>query len=207
MNIGHILLHALKETAILLPFLFFTYLFLEWIEHRGAEKMEGVLEKSGKIAPALGAFLGIIPQCGFSASAAGLYAGRVISLGTLVAVFLSTSDEMIPVLVVGGVDGITLLFILGVKVAVAIAVGYLVDVLYHPSHHHTHHIGEMCENEHCHCEKGIWYSALMHTLQIAGLIFLVNLGFCAFIEGIGEDAVANFVSESGVFAYLLSAVV
>ena len=114
---------------------------------------------------------------------------------------------MIPVLVIGGVDGITLLFILGVKVAVAIAVGYLVDVLYHPKHHHTHHIGEMCENEHCHCEKGIWYSALMHTLQIAGLIFLVNLGFCAFIEGIGEDAVANFVSESGVFAYLLSAVV
>ena len=207
MNMWHILLHALKETAILLPFLFFTYLFLEWLEHRGAEKMEGVLEKSGKIAPLLGAFLGIVPQCGFSASAASLYAGRVISLGTLVAVFLSTSDEMIPVLVAGKVDGLTLCLVIGVKVAVAVAVGYLVDLCYRPHHDHSHHIGEMCENEGCHCEKGIWYSALMHTLQIAGFIFLVNFGFICLIEGVGEARVATFVADSGIFAYLISALV
>lgn len=203
----HILLHALKETAILLPFLFLTYLFLEWLEHRGAEKMEGVLEKSGKIAPALGAFLGIVPQCGFSASAAGLYAGRVISLGTLVAVFLSTSDEMLPVLVAGRVNAPTVLLILGVKVGVAILLGYLVDLVYRPAHPHTHHIGEMCENEHCHCEKGILHSALSHALGIAGFIFLVNLAFGTFIEGVGEEKVANFLAQSGIFAYLLSAVV
>ncbi len=203
----HIFIHAIKETAILLPFLFFTYLFLEWLEHRGAEKMEGVLRKSGKIAPVFGALLGIVPQCGFSASAAGLYAGRVISLGTLVAVFLSTSDEMLPVLVAGGVGFPTVLLVLGIKVAVAILAGYLIDLLYRPAHEHTHRIGEMCEHEHCHCEKGIWYSALMHTLQIAGFILLVNLAFGAIIEGVGEEAIANFVAKRGFLAYLLSSMI
>ena len=202
----HIIIHAIKETAILLPFLYLTYLLLEWIEHHGAEKMEGVLQKQGKFAPLCGAFLGLVPQCGFSASAAGLYSARVISLGTLLAVFLSTSDEMIPILIAGRIPATVILLLLGIKLVVALAVGYGVDAFYRPkSQDHHHHIGEMCEEEHCHCEKGIWISSLLHTLQIAGFIFLVNFSLSILLEWVGEGNVAAWVSGSGIWAYFTTA--
>ena len=95
----HLMEHTLKDTIGILPFLFLSYLLMEWLEHRAGERAACVLKRSGKVGPLLGGLIGVVPQCGFSASAAGLYAGRVISIGTLLAVFLSTSDEMLPILI------------------------------------------------------------------------------------------------------------
>ena len=98
-----VLWHGFLDTLKLVPFLFLTYLLMEFIEHRAADKTRAFMKSAGKLGPLAGGALGAVPQCGFSAAAANLYTGRVISLGTLIAVFLSTSDEMLPILISGNV--------------------------------------------------------------------------------------------------------
>ncbi|MBR7098616.1 MAG: arsenic efflux protein, partial [Clostridia bacterium] len=97
-EILHLIEHSLLDTVKLLPFLFLTYLLMEYLEHRSGNVTERWLKGSGKIGPLVGGALGIVPQCGFSAAASGLYAGRLITTGTLIAVYLSTSDEMLPIM-------------------------------------------------------------------------------------------------------------
>ena len=129
----HTLLHSVLDTAKLLPFLFLTYLLMELLEHKAGERFERVLRKSGRFGPLLGGALGAVPQCGFSAVAAGFYAGRVITPGTLIAVFLATSDEMIPVavgkVVEGEADPLFIVKLLGIKIACGILVGLGVDLV------------------------------------------------------------------------------
>ena len=171
------MLDVLMDTAIdgikLLPFLLITYIIMEYIEHKTGEKAKKVIQKSGKFGPLWGGILGIFPQCGFSAAAANLYAGKIITLGTLIAIFLSTSDEMLPVLISEAAPIGTILEILGIKLVIGIIVGFLIDIVGRafkkkkeesPS---EEAIGEICEHEHCHCEEeGIFLSALKHTLHI-----------------------------------------
>jgi len=94
-----ILEHTILDTLKLIPFLFITYIIMELIEHHAEEKTKKIIKKSGKFGPVLGAILGVVPQCGFSAVAANFYAARIITRGTLIAIFLSTSDEMLPILI------------------------------------------------------------------------------------------------------------
>ena len=94
-----VILDTVLDTLKLIPFLFVTYLVMEFIEQKASEKLEEKIRRSGRLGPVLGGILGIVPQCGFSASAASLYSGRLISAGTLIAVFLSTSDEMLPIFI------------------------------------------------------------------------------------------------------------
>ena len=122
-----VFLDALIDSLKTLPFLFAAYFLIEYLEHRASSKMERGLQKLGKFGPIGGAILGVVPQCGFSAMGATLYAGRVITLGTLVAVFLSTSDEMLPLLVAERVDAGLLAQVLLAKAAVAAVVGLAVD--------------------------------------------------------------------------------
>lgn len=116
------MLEVIEDTLIdcikLLPFLFITYLIMEYIEHRTSNKAKETIKKSGKFGPFIGSLLGIVPQCGFSVSATNLYSGRVITLGTLIAVYLSTSDEMIPVMLSEAVPVSTILIILAIKFAI-----------------------------------------------------------------------------------------
>ena len=123
----HIVTHALEDTLPIVPFLLITYLALELLEHAAGDRVNGVVKRAGAAGPVVGALLGIVPQCGFSAMGATLYAGRVITLGTLVAVFLSTSDEMLPLLVAERVDAGLLAQVLLAKAAVAAVVGLAVD--------------------------------------------------------------------------------
>ena len=141
----HLIEHTLTDTLGILPFLFLTYLLMEWLEHRAGAKTAQLLRRSGRVGPLLGGGLGLLPQCGFSASAAGLYAGGVISAGTLLAVFLSTSDEMLPILISHRVAGGRIAAILAVKIAIAAAAGFLTDVFFRrryvsagEHHHHEH---------------------------------------------------------------------
>ena len=124
----HFFEHALEDTLALVPFLFVTYIALEALEHAAGARANAVVRRAGAAGPVVGALLGVVPQCGFSAMAATLYAGRVVTLGTLVAVFLSTSDEMLPMLVAERVEPGLLLRVLGLKVLVALITGVLADL-------------------------------------------------------------------------------
>ncbi len=143
-----VLLHGLLECARLLPFLFITYLLMEYIEHRAARRAEGFIRSSRGFAPVLGGLLGVVPQCGFSAAAANLYSGEIITVGTLVAVFLSTSDEMLPILISGNFSAAAIFSILGYKAVCAIICGVALDLVLRKikgkngsaqEHSHEHH--------------------------------------------------------------------
>ena len=149
-----ILTESVIDTLKLIPFLFLTYLAMEALEHSASHHVRAAVEKSGKAGPVVGSILGALPQCGFSAMAATLYAGRVVTAGTLVAVILSTSDEMIPVFVAHQESPTRLFGILALKVIVGIIVGLLVDValrMLHRTGDGRPHIHELCERDHCHC--------------------------------------------------------
>ena len=122
-----ILLDAGKDTLSLVPFLLVTYLALETLEHVAGDHVNGVIKRAGAAGPVVGSLLGIVPQCGFSAMAATLYAGRVVTLGTLVAVFLSTSDEMLPLLLAEQVPVQTMAMLLASKALIALVTGFVVD--------------------------------------------------------------------------------
>ena len=151
-----VLADSVVDTLKLIPFLFVTYLAMEALEHAASHKVQDAVEKAGHAGPIVGALLGVLPQCGFSAMASTLYAGRVVTAGTLVAVILSTSDEMIPVFVAHQVPAPRMVAILGVKVVVGLLAGLLADLAIHLMHREGDghmHIHELCEREHCHCEE------------------------------------------------------
>ncbi len=148
--LSSVLLHSLEEFISILPFLFLTYLLMEFLEHKAGSKMEHAIRRAGKVGPVFGSLLGIIPQCGFSAAAAGLYSGKVITLGTLIAIFLSTSDEMLP-LMIGHAHPLTIIKIVAVKVLIGMAAGFLIDFCYriYKNKHHAH----KPEHKHKHAHK------------------------------------------------------
>ena len=195
-----VLLDALLDTAKLLPFLFITYLILEFVEHKAAEKTRAAAAKAGALGPAVGGLLGIVPQCGFSASAANLYAGGMISVGTLIAIFLSTSDEMLPVMLSEQASVTRILTVLGIKAACGILIGFAADLTLHlcKKAPQKKDISHLCHEEHCHCERGIWISSLVHTAQIALFIFVFSLLVGGIIYFVGEDRIASLASDAGV---------
>lgn len=209
-EIIHVLEHGIIDTVKLVPFLFLTYLFMEYIEHKTSTKVKNLVHKSGKAGPLIGGLLGAVPQCGFSASAASLYAGRVISLGTLIAIFLSTSDEMLPILISEAVDVKVILPILGIKVAIGMVAGFVIDFAMHfgkKPETEEFKIHDMCEHGHCHCEKSIWKSALKHTLQITLFILIVNLVLGFVIEFVGEESLANLFFAKPVIGEIVAGLV
>ena len=149
------LLDAILDTAKLIPFLFITYMGMEYLEHKAEKHTTGMLEKAGHFGPLIGAAVGILPQCGFSAAASSLFAGGVISVGTLIAVFLSTSDEMLPIFISEGVHPATMLRILATKAILGLISGFLLDVFMRHGRHTKapeKHIHDLCVHEHCDCD-------------------------------------------------------
>lgn len=151
-----VLADSVIDTLKLIPFLFVTYLAMEALEHFASNKVKETVERAGAAGPVVGGLLGALPQCGFSAMAATLFSGRVVTAGTLVAVILSTSDEMIPVFVAHQQPAGRMLSIIAIKVVLGIVAGLLLDLVLRLLHRagdgHTH-IHELCEREHCHCEE------------------------------------------------------
>lgn len=193
---------ALLDGIKLLPFLFLTYLVMEYIEHKTSQRTGMILQKSGKWGPVLGGMLGVVPQCGFSAAASNLYAGRIITLGTLFAVFFSTSDEMLPVLISEQAPLPVIAKILGIKAAIGILAGLLVDLWIRKtrgSEKEGLRIEHICDHQHCHCGEGkILTSALRHTVQIFFFIFLISAALNMIIGLIGETRLGEFLSEKPV---------
>ena len=210
------ILEVLQDTAIdtikLLPFLFITYLIMEYIEHKTSNKVKDVIKKSGKFGPLLGAIVGIFPQCGFSVSATNLYAGRVITLGTLISVYLATSDEMLPILLTEAVPAGKIFTILGIKLVLGIVAGFIIDFVIRmfrkeKVEEQEEKIEEICEHEHCHCEEGIVTSAIKHTLNITIFIFFITLVLNGIIAYIGEDTIAHFISKNVILGPIVAGLI
>lgn len=150
----HVLEHSVSDTLYLIPFLFVTYLAMEWLEHKTGAKTQKAIRHAGAAGPVVGAFLGVVPQCGFSAMAATLYAGRVITLGTLFAVLLSTSDEMLPIFLAENVAPNTILSIMGAKVIIGMVMGFVVDAGLRLMRRDKDklRIHELCAQDKCGCD-------------------------------------------------------
>lgn len=202
---------TLLDCGKLIPFLFLTYLAMEWLEHKAGQKTWEFIKRSGRLGPVPGALLGAVPQCGFSAAASNLYAGRVITMGTLLAIYLSTSDEMLPVLISESADPVLILRILALKVAIGMTVGLLVDFLCRgrQTGKEEGSIHEMCERDHCHCgeKKGIWRSALRHTLQITAFLLAITFALNLAIYFVGEEALAGLILNRPAAGSLLAGLV
>ncbi len=214
--ICEVALDALIDSVKLLPFLFVTYLAMEYLEHKTSDKSNQLVERSGKFGPLYGSLLGIVPQCGFSAAATNLYAGRVITLGTLIAIYLSTSDEMLPILISEKVSILLILKILFVKVVIGMIAGFAIDFIHQKflrfTHmkdpHHLPDIHHMCEHEHCHCdEKGIFPSALKHTVEIFVYILVISFLLNLVIAYIGEDTLSSFILNRPVIGELAAGLI
>ncbi len=207
--LDEVLLHGLLDTLKVVLFLFFTYLLMEFIEHRASDKARSIMKKAGSAGPLIGATLGAVPQCGFSSAGANLYTGRVITLGTLLAVFLSTSDEMLPILVAGQVDGLKVLLIIVYKTAVGLFVGFLCDFIIRLSGRGRREIDidEICENDNCHCERGILRSAIHHTLTVSLFVLAVTLIINAIIFFIGEENISGAVVNIPILSHLICSLI
>lgn len=214
------MLDIIKDTVLdsvkLLPFLFITYLLMEYIEHKMGNKSKKIIKKSDKFGPFFGSVLGIFPQCGFSVSATNLYAARVITLGTLIAVYLSTSDEMLPIFISESVSPIIILKILGVKLLIGIIAGFLVDFVIRFTRkkkvdneiYEEDEIKDICEEEHCHCnEFGIFKSALKHTLNIFLFILLVTFIINIIVYFVGEDNISKLLLNKPILSPVISALI
>ena len=207
----HVLIHTFKDTVGLVPFLFLTYLAMEYMEHKTAGKIQDVIKRAGKVGPLFGGLLGAVPQCGFSAAASGFYAGRVITLGTLIAVYLSTSDEMLPILL-SEADTIgipAILKIVCLKAFIGILVGFIIDLLMKPKHEEHEHIHEICEHDHCHCGEGssVFKSALVHTGQVTLFIVAITFVLNLLLEFGGETVLESLVLNKPIIGPILAGLV
>ena len=203
---GHVLWHAFLDSLQILPFLFLTYLLMEWLEHKAGERVEKAVAKAGKAGPLFGGTLGLFPQCGFSAVMAGLFAGGVVSVGTVLAVFLATSDEMIAVFLGEGISARVIFTVLGIKLAVAVLCGFVADIFFGTHHEHVH-IEEHCREEHCGCENGIWRSALHHALHVFFFILVINVALGAVLECMGTERLALLLGGVPVLSQCVVALV
>ena len=201
---------VLHDAIPMFPFLFVTYLLMEFLEHKGNDRFTKGLENARRLGPVLGALFGVIPQCGFSVLAGGLYMNGTITLGTLIAVFISTSDEAIPILVSRPDQFSTLLAVIMVKLVIAVVVGYLVDSLVKNHHLKKNH---PLKDIHADCEKeeeehhGIVYIAFLHTIKIFVFVFAVNLLLSFVIHYVGEDTLKTLLASGSVMQPILAAIV
>ena len=207
----HTLHHSFEDTIKLVPVLFIVFFLMEYFEHKAGDKLTAIMKKIGSssVSGVLGgAALGCIPQCGFSAAASNLYAGEMISMGALVAVFLSTSDEALP-LMLSDPDSVGHIWkLIAAKLVIAIAAGLMIDAVSKliKSNKAEKSFAEFCSD--CGCgEHGIWYSALVHTLSTTLFILIVNLILTGVMEFAGEDMVTEFLSNMGFAQPFVAALV
>ena len=203
---------SLIDTLKLLPFLFLTYLAMEYLEHKANGAPEKVLKRSGQFGSLIGSALGLIPQCGFSSAAAGLYSAKVVSLGTLVAVFLATSDEMIPIFISHGASLTLVPKVLLIKFVIAAIAGLLVDLVIKLIYkkkglEQKANIHEICERDQCHCHHDLLKSALVHTGKVSLFILVFSFILNFLVYFVGESNIALLVLNKPILANILAAIV
>ena len=202
------LLDALLDSLKLLPYLLVTFLILELIEHK--IKYMKIFSKKSRLMPVVGGALGALPQCGISTMAANLFSSHLITVGTLIAIFLSTSDEMLPIMLGEQVEISLILKTVGLKVLIGIIVGLIADFAWRRKDKDKAEpdIAHFCEGEHCHCEKnGIIISALLHTLKTFLFVLAANMLIGIIIFLVGEENIANILLGKDFWVVLLAALI
>lgn len=204
-----VFLDALVDTAKMLPFLFGAYLLIEFLEHKASDKLANSLRKMGPFGPIGGAVIGCVPQCGFSVAVTNLFSGRLVSLGTLMAVYIATSDEAIPILLSGGNASDVGKLILA-KLIIAILAGLLIDTIlrffHRKGNEEEESFSDLCEG--CGCEEhGVVYSALKHTVQIFIFLFITSLVLGFAMELLGEDRLGSILMTDSIFQPFLAALI
>ena len=199
-----IVLDTCIDAIKILPFLFLTFFMVEYLEHKMNKKNQNWIQKAGKFGPIIGSSLGVAPQCGFSIAATNLYVTRIASLGTLIAIYLSTSDEMLPILLAQKIDFSTILAILFFKWIVGILVGMVIDFCLRKRRKEEIQY-ELCEHDHCHCEReSVFFSSLKHTigtfLYLVVITFMINVLFNYY----GEEIFEKLFLKGSIFSPFLS---
>lgn len=209
-----IITETIVDSIKILPFLFLSYLLIEYIEHKSSQKLQKALSTSGKYSKVAGGLLGILPQCGFSAVAANLFSGRLITIGTLISVFLATSDELIPIMISHPEMTKDLVIILLVKLLIAIIAGSIIDGVLnkrkkkeskydeHEMHEHVH---EICKD--CDCEHGIIKSTIRHTLSIFFFLLIITFGINLIVEFIGEENFSKIILSGSIFQPFVASII
>ena len=201
-----VIVDTLLDALKLLPFLFVAFIIIEFVEHKMNNKGKNILAKSNKGGPVIGGILGAIPQCGFSALATNLYVTRIISLGTLISVYLSTSDEMIIVMLGENVPITELLKIVGIKVLIGIIFGYLIDLFLRKKEERNkdYHV---CDDDHCDCKHSIIKSSIIHTLKTIIYIIITTFIINILFELVGEDKLSELFMKKTIFAPFIAALI
>lgn len=204
-----IIIDAFVDSIKLLPFLFLAYLLIEYFEHHASIKLEHALTKSGDFGPLVGGFLGMAPQCGFSVAATNFYSNKLITLGTLIAVYIGTSDETLPILFSRGESASTIFKVLGVKLLIAIPVGFLVDYIFKTRRLHMENtmeaIEDSCDKASCECEeRNIFRASFEHTFKIFIYILSFTIILNLIVAIIGEETLYAFIASTSSFQPLFT---
>ena len=201
-----IIIDTIKDNLKLLPFLFLTFLFLEYLEHRVSNKSKKKLEKSGRFGPFIGGLIGAFPQCGFGVAATNIYVARIITIGTLISVYLSTSDEMLPILLSEGTNIGVIIKLITLKVVIGIIWGIIIDFIFR-SKIEKNNIHDICEEDHCDCEHGIFKSSIKHTLNIALFIFIISFILNIIMEYYGMEKLEHIFLNNNILGSFVSSLI
>lgn len=203
-----IILDTLLDTIKLIPFLFIAFLLIELMEHKLSNKNKKIITKSKKYGPVLGSLLGALPQCGFSVMATNLYVTRIITLGTLISIYLSTSDEMLPILITKKAPFNLIIKIILIKVLLGIIYGILIDILFTKVFKNKEKENyEICDKEHCHCEEHILLSSLKHTLKIVLFILITTFILNTLFHYVGKEFLSKILLKDNIFGPFITCLI
>lgn len=202
-----IIIDTLVDSIKLFPFLLLAFLIIEIIEHRFTKKSRNLITKSGKFGPFIGSLLGAFPQCGFSVLATNLYTTRIITLGTLISVYLSTSDEMLPILISENAKPQIIIKILGIKILIAIIVGFIIDFFFEKQKEQTKPNYDICEEEHCNCKKNILKSSLIHTIKTLLFITIITFILNLLLANVDEKTLSKIFMKNNIIGPFISSLI
>ena len=200
-----VIIDTILDCLKIIPFLFIAFLIIEFFEHKLSHKTEKTIKKAGKFGPLIGSILGALPQCGFSVLATNLYITRIISLGTLIAIYLSTSDEMLPILIAEKAPINNILLLIAIKIVIGLVCGFIIDLIIRKENPQEHF--EICQHDHCDCEHGIILSALKHTIKTLIFIFIITFILNTAFYYIGEANIKHIFDKTNFFTPFIAGLI
>ena len=202
-----VILDTIVDSLKLIPFLLVAFLIIELLEHKLNNKTKNILTKSKKIGPIIGSLLGVIPQCGFSVMATNLYITRIITLGTLISIYLSTSDEMLIIMISEKVEISLILKILLIKIFLGIVYGLIIDKIINKKKKDKETNYELCDEEHCDCNHSILLSAIKHTLHITLFIFIITLIINTIFTLLGDNYLSKILLNNSILSPFITSLI
>ena len=202
-----VILDTIVDSSKLIPFLLVAFLIIELLEHKLNNKTKNIITKSKKIGPIIGSLLGVIPQCGFSVMATNLYITRIITLGTLISIYLSTSDEMLIIMISEKVEISLILKILLIKIFFGIVYGLIIDKIINKKKKDKETNYELCDEEHCDCNHSILLSAIKHTLHITLFIFIITLIINTIFTLLGDNYLSKILLNNSILSPFITSLI